>query len=94
MGIKQRIEKLEAGAPPLGDIQLAEAVLAAWDRVTHYPEEATDQDRAFLASNDWYLALCTLIDAAGGLEAVVLASIALQSRELGMAVRALSVAHL
>jgi hypothetical protein len=79
VGIKQRIEKLEAGTIGSPDLDHAIDVFRAWCLVRDNPERATDKDR-LLAAEDWQEALCTLIDAAGGLEAVVLAAMRMGKR--------------
>jgi len=73
VGIKHRIEKLEAGTIGTSDIDHALDVFRAWCLVRDNPGSATDKDR-LLAAEDWQEALWTMIQAAGGLEAVVLAS--------------------
>jgi hypothetical protein len=65
VGIRQRIEKLEAGTIGTSDIDHALVVFRAWCLVRDDPARATDKDR-LLAAEDWQEALCILIDAAGG----------------------------
>ena len=70
MGIKDRIEKLERGSVSGPELELAEAVLAARRRFEK--DQATDADHKLLSANNWLEALLVCIQAAGGLEAVLL----------------------
>ena len=72
--LERRIERLESGAHVGADVERARAIFDAYERVRDDPQQATDEDRALLAHEDWQRAFVALIEAAGGLEAVVRAS--------------------
>ena len=75
--MERRIERLERGTHIGADVERARAIFDAHEMVRHHPEKATDEDRALAAvtsREDWQRAFVVLIDAAGGLEAVVRAS--------------------
>jgi hypothetical protein len=88
--LKRRIERLQSSTPVGADIDWARAIVHAFDMVRHYPEQATDADRALAAATsyeEWSEALGTLIDAAGGLAAVVRASYELEAAEKAQVVK-------
>ena len=68
---ERRIERLERAAHVGADVERARAIFDAYERVRDDPQQATDEDRALLAREDWQRAFVALIEAAGGLEAVV-----------------------
>jgi thiamine biosynthesis protein ThiC len=83
--LERRVERLERDTD-VGDadIDSARAICHAYEMVRHHPEEATDGDRALAAATsneDWQRAFSTLIDAAGGLGAVVQASYEIEAAE-------------
>ncbi len=80
--LERRICRLESVTHLGADIDRAHAILAAYDVVNHHPEQATDADRALVAATsweEWNGALIASIQAAGGLEAVLLEAIAIQA---------------
>jgi hypothetical protein len=81
--LERRIEKLERGSHLGPEVERAHGIVHAYEMVRDHPEQATDEDRALAAvtsNHDWQHALLILIDAAGGLEATVRASIELLAR--------------
>jgi hypothetical protein len=79
--LKRRIERLQRTTPVGADIEWARAIMRAFDMVRDHPEQAADEDRALAAATsneDWQRAFSTLIDAAGGLAAVVQGSYELE----------------
>ncbi len=70
MNIKSRLEKLERGSVLGQDLARAEAIFAAQERM--WEDRVTADDLVLLAMNCWQRALCVLIDASGGLAAVLM----------------------
>ena len=79
--LERRIERLESNTHVGADVEKARAIFNAYVRVTDHPAQASDEDRALLAHEDWQHAFSILIDAAGGLGAVVLASYEIEAAE-------------
>jgi hypothetical protein len=81
--LKRRIERLQSSTPVGADIEWARAILRAYDIVRDHPAQASDADRALAEATsheEWSWALGIIIDAAGGLEAVVRASYAAERK--------------
>lgn len=75
--LDRRLKCLERGAHVGADVERASAICHAYEVVRDHPEQATDKDRALAAATsdeEWAHAFGIMIDAAGGLEAVVRAS--------------------
>ena len=84
----RRLKCLEGAAHFGADVERAQAVFRAYEMVRDHPEQATDEDRALAAvtsHQDWARAFGILIDAAGGLEAVVRESFEVANREEAVA---------
>ncbi len=72
--LERRIERLEGGTRVSGDVERAYATVHAFNVVDHHPEEAAEADRDLVAAtprDEWQRALAVVIEAEGGLEAVV-----------------------
>jgi hypothetical protein len=70
----RRIERLERGFHAGHDIDRARAIVHAYRVVRYNPEQATDEDRALAAvtsNEEWQRAFVIVLDAAGGLSAVL-----------------------
>ena len=75
--LMRRIEQLERVITVGVDLERARAIVRAFDTVQYEPEQASDEDRALVAAashEDRWRAFGILIDAEGGLAAVVRAS--------------------
>ena len=72
--LERRINRLERGSHSGADIDRARAIFHAYNLVRDHPEQATEAERALAAETsheDWQRAFLILVEAAGGLEAVV-----------------------
>ena len=75
--LMRRIEQLERVITVGADLERARAIVRAFDTVQYEPEQASDEDRALTAATsheEWSHAFGIIIDAEGGLAAVVRAS--------------------
>ena len=86
-GLCRRLERLERTSQDGADVARAAAVCEAYEIVRDHPELATHAERALAAATsheDWQRALITLIEADGGLEAVVEKACAMTDDEIGL----------
>jgi len=77
--LERRVERLEAELLASNSVEIERAgrIVEAFYLVRHEPESATDEDRKIVATStkgEWDEAFGVAVKAAGGLEAVVLAS--------------------